>query len=136
MVEIGAVRIVPPSQAAQEFLSTLFLVPKKGGGQRPVVNLRPLKHFLPYEHFKLEGIHMLRNLLRKGDYLVKIDLKDAYFTAPLSRKHQKYIRFLWEGTLYEFTCLPFVLAVAPRVFTKILKPVVPWLILPKSRSDS
>ena len=124
MLAKGAVQLVPPSQAGQGFLSTLFLVPKKGGGQRPVVNLRPLNHFLPYEHFKLEGIHMLRDLLRKGDYLIKIDLKDAF---PLSQEHQKFIRFLWEETLYEFTCLPFGLAIAPRVFTKVLKPAVAWL---------
>ena len=44
--------------------------------QRPVVNLRPLNQYIPCEHFKMEGIHMLRDLLRKDDYLVKIDLKD------------------------------------------------------------
>ena len=27
----------------------------------------------------MEGIHMLKDLLRKGDFMVKIDLKDAYF---------------------------------------------------------
>ena len=69
---------------------------------------------------------MLRDLLRKGDYLIKIDLKDAYFTVPLSQEYQ-YIRFLWEGTLYEITCLPFGLAVALQAFTKVLKPVVACL---------
>ena len=38
--------------------------------------------------------------------------------------HQKFLRFLWKETLYEFACLPFGLASAPRVFTKIMKPVV------------
>jgi len=32
-----------------------------------------------------------------------------------------------EGKYYKFTCLPFGLSVAPRVFTKILKPVVGFL---------
>ena len=71
-----------------------FLVPKKGDERRPVVNLKPLNHMIPYEHFKMEGIHMLKDLLRKGDYLVKIVLKDAYLTVPVWRKHQKHLRFL------------------------------------------
>ena len=106
------------------FISSIFIVPKKDGGNRPVINLKPLNQFLIYEHFKMEGIHMLRDLLKQNDYLVKIDLKDAYLTVPIWKDHQKYLRFLWKGTLHEFACLPFGLATAPRVFTKLMKPVV------------
>lgn len=56
--------------------------------------------------------------------LVKIDLKDAYFTVPVWKNHQKFLRFVWKETMYEFACLPFGLASAPRVFTKLMKPVV------------
>jgi hypothetical protein len=31
----------------------------------------------------MEGIHMLRDLLKTGDFLVKIDLKDAYLTVTI-----------------------------------------------------
>ena len=124
MLEKEAIHVVPPEELRQGFVSSIFLVPKKGGGQRPVVNLRPLNQFIPYEHFKMEGIHMLRDLLRKGDFMVKIDLKDAYFTVPVWRNHQKFLRFVWKETMYEFACLPFGLASAPRVFTKLMKPVV------------
>ena len=106
------------------FISSIFIVPKKDGGNRPVINLKPLNQFLMYEHFKMEVIHMLRDLLKQNDYLVKIDLKDAYLTVPIWKDHQKYLRFLWKGTLHEFACLPFGLATAPRVFTKLIKPVV------------
>ena len=106
------------------FISSIFIVPKKDGGNRPVINLKPLNQFLIYEHFKMEGIHMLRDLLKQNDYLVKIDLKDAYLTVLIWKDHQKYLRFLWKGTLHEFACLPFGLATAPRVFTKLMKPVV------------
>ena len=34
------------------------------------------------------------------------------------------MRFLWEGKLYQFAALPFGLASAPRLFTKLMKPVV------------
>ena len=50
-----------PSQE-QGFLCSLFVVPKMGGGHRPVINLKHLKGFVPYEHFKMESIHMLNRL--------------------------------------------------------------------------
>ena len=37
---------------------------------------------------------------------------------------QKYLRFQWKDNLYEFQSLPFGLSSAPRVFTKLLKPVL------------
>ena len=119
-----AIHPIHPSNQEVGFISSMFVVPKKDGGSRPVVNLKPLNQYLAYEHFKMEGIHMLRDLLKKGDFLVKIDLKDAYLTVPIWKNHQKYLRFLWKGSMLEFGCLPFGLATAPRVFTKLMKPVV------------
>ena len=51
---------------------------KKGGGQRPVVNLKALNTFVHSEHFKMEGLHILPNLIQTGDDMIKLDLKDAY----------------------------------------------------------
>ena len=50
-----AIHLVLQGEGEQRFLSTLFLVPKKGGEQRPVLNLKPLNQKIPYEHFKMEG---------------------------------------------------------------------------------
>ena len=75
----------------------------------------------------MEGIHMLRDLLMKGDYLVRLDLQDVYFSVPVCAEHQTFLRFLGDGTLWEFSYLPFGLASTPRTFTKIMKPVVPFL---------
>ena len=47
--------------------------------------------------------------------------KDAYFCVPLKKESRKYVWFQWEGTLYEFLCLCFVLGPAPLIFSKILK---------------
>ena len=112
------------------FCSTIFLVPKKDTKQmRPVVNLKPLNRFLPRVHFKMEGLHVVRDLLQKGDWLCRIDLKDAYFAIPVCKEHQPFLRFIWRSETYQFTCLPFGLASAPRVFTKVLRPVVGFLRL-------
>ena len=126
MILQGAIHPVT-SNTEGGFVSSIFLVDKKDGGHRPVINLKNLNSFVDFQHLKMEGIHMLRDLLKKGDFMVKLDLKDAYFTVPVWIGHQKYLRFLWKETLWEFACLPFGLASAPRTFTKIMKPVVATL---------
>ena len=56
------------------FISNVFLVPKKDGGQRPVINLKKLNEYVHTKHFKMEGIHLLKDLPRKGDYIMtKVD---------------------------------------------------------------
>ena len=58
----------------------------------------------------------------------KIDpIEDAYFVIPVWEHHKKYFRFIWKGTLLEFACVPFGLATTPRLFHKIMKPVVALL---------
>ena len=73
----------------QEFLSNLFLIDKSDGGKRPVINLSSLNSFILYQHFKIEGLYLLKDLLQEGDYMCKIDLTDAYFTIPINQKVQE-----------------------------------------------
>ena len=82
-------------------------IPKKDGSFRPVINLRPLNLFMTTLHFKMDNLGMLRDLLRQGDYMASIDLKDAYLSVAVWKKHWKYLRLAWEGKLYKFQCLPF-----------------------------
>ena len=70
---------------------------------------------------------MLRDLLQPNYWMGKIDLKDANFVIPIGENHQKFLRFSWKDSLMEFACLPFGLASAPRIFTKLMKPVVALL---------
>lgn len=109
------------------FISTIFLVPKKDGGQRPVINLKALNGFVHTEHFKMEGIHVLRDLLRAGDWMTKVDLKDAYFMIPIREEDRAFLKFSFRDRTYQFKCLPFGLACAPWVFTKTLKPIAAQL---------
>ena len=73
----GAVKLSEPS--SDQFLSSIFLIPKKNGGHHPVINLKKLNQHIPYVHFKMEGLVLLKELLQKVDYMCKINLKDAYF---------------------------------------------------------
>ena len=77
MLEKGPIR--EAIHCKDQFVSHLFLVSKKDGGQRPVINLKNLKIFIPYKHFKMEGLHLLKEILERGDYLCKLDLKEPIF---------------------------------------------------------
>ena len=44
----------------------------------------------------------------------------------LSYRDRGYLRFCHNGTAWQFTVLPFGLSTSPRVFTKILKPVLAY----------
>lgn len=52
-----------------------------------------------------------------------VDLSDAYYNVNITVSDRKFLRFIWKGTLYQYTCLPNGLSRAPRLFTKLLKPV-------------
>ena len=89
------------------------------GYLRPVINLKPLNFFAEKIHFKTENIDSTISYVSPGDYMVSLDLKDAYFSVPIHPLDRKLLRFFWKGQRFEFTCLPFGCSLAPRVFTKI-----------------
>ena len=110
-----------------EFISGIFLVPKPDGSNRLILNLKNLNSFIDTHHFKLEDGRTVTRLMSKNCYMSKLDLKDAYYLVSIHISSRKYLRFEFEETLYEFTCLPFGLNIAPFIFTKMLKPVVSYL---------
>jgi len=89
-----------------------------------VVNLKGLNQFIRAEHFKMEGFHLLPSLIQQGDWMVKLDLKDAYLQVAIHPHYHHFLQLQWRGSTYQFKCLPFGPSVAHCVFTKMLKPVV------------
>lgn len=125
MLSMGAIE--KSQHEDNEFISNIFPVQKKNGKFRPVINLKKLNKFVEYHHFKMETLQHVAELLKRYAYFTSVDLKNAYFSIPIHHTSRKYLKFIWKGTLYEFTCLPFGLSSAPRVFTKIMKPVFSYL---------
>uniref|UniRef100_H3AH86 Reverse transcriptase domain-containing protein n=1 Tax=Latimeria chalumnae TaxID=7897 RepID=H3AH86_LATCH len=76
------------SDVGPGFISTIFLVPN------PIINLRALNKFIAFHHFKMEGLHLLRDTLQLGDWMVCLDLKDVYFMIPIHPEDRKWLRFL------------------------------------------
>ena len=113
--------IKPSCHEPGEFISPTFLRPKPDGTYRMILNLRAFNEFVQYHRFKMDTLEMAINMMTPGCFMASIDLKDAYYTVPISTDHQKYLKFIFNGSLYQYTCLPDGLSCAPRVFTKLLK---------------
>lgn len=110
-----------------EFLSPYFLRVKPNGSYRFILNLKQLNVFIEAPHFKLEDYRSVTRLLTCNSKLANIDLKDAYYLISIHKKYRKYLRFKFNGKLFQFNCLPFGLNIAPWLFTKLLKPVITLL---------
>ena len=117
----GAIKEVMP--VSGQFLSNIFVIPKKSGGFRTIINLKKLNWFLDTPHFKMENLLSFLLCIRQGMYMTSLDLTDAYFTLPIHEDFRKYLRFSWRGCLFEFQVLCFGLSPAPFIFTKVMKPV-------------
>ena len=74
-----------------QFTSTLVLKQKENGDYGPIINLRALNRRLGKESFKMEGLQVMTSLIQQGDFMMKLDLKDAYCTLPI-HSHRKFLR--------------------------------------------
>jgi hypothetical protein len=123
--------IIPVQFSPSRFYSSMFLVPKKGGSFRPVIDLSQLNKFVINEHFQMENLlcatNYYKQIINPQDFLVKLDFKDAYLMVGVHPDSQPFLRFIWQDQVYQFQALPFGLNTAPRVFTKLLRPVVAFL---------
>ena len=97
---------------------------QKLGGLRPVINLKPLNQFLHLQTYKMEGLSNLKVILEPNDFMITIDLSDAYMTLPIEEESRNYLCFQFQDQMLQFCVLPFGLNDAPRAFTKTLKPPV------------
>ena len=64
--------------------------------------------------------------LEKDDFMCTFDLKSGYHHLDIHKDFQTYLGFQWKGEYYMFTVLPFGLATACYVFTKLLRPIVKY----------
>ncbi len=150
LLEKGAIEMVPPALSESGFYSRYFLVPKKDGGLRPILDLRRLNHALMRRPFRMITLKQIPSQIRTGDWFCSLDLKDAYLHIQIAPHHRRFLRFAFKGVAYQYAVLPFGLSLAPRTFTKcmdaalsplrqmgirILNYLDDWLILAQSEVE-
>jgi hypothetical protein len=115
----GAIEVVPLLPLLPSYISSIFLVPKKSGRMRPILNLKRLNAVhLNTPYFRMEMAEDFRHTLRPRDWAASIDLRDTYFQVHL---HEEIHELQVERPPYRFCVLPFGLCPAPKVFTALTK---------------
>ncbi len=84
------------------FYSRMFVVPKKNGKWRPIIDLSPLNKMIDVRHFKMETPASILAAVTKGQWMTSIDLSDAYFHVPIHYASRRYLCFVFLGVVYQF----------------------------------
>ncbi len=103
------------------FHSNYFLVRKKDGSFRPILDLRRLNKSLKRLAFRMLRIVDVRHAIEPGMWFTSVDLKDVYFHIAIAPHQRRFLRFTFQSRSYQFRVLPFGLSLSPRVFTCVIQ---------------
>ena len=121
MLEKGAAYEVPPQPC---FLANIFAIPKSSGGDRLILDVSLLNSFIALKTFKMTGHGCFKKTLEAPSWMCSLDIQDAYLHIPIAKHLHRYLAFTAMGKLYFFRALPFGLAPAPWLFTRLLDFVI------------
>ena len=66
-----------------------------------ILNLKRFNQHVEYQHFKMDSVWTAIRLITPNCYMASIDLKDAYYSVPIAKPHQKYLKFEWNNMLFQ-----------------------------------
>jgi hypothetical protein len=117
----GVIGVWDPGWGPPRVISPLKVVPKKGDKLRLILDLSWLNRYLRFPKFKYDGVKQIPDLFESGDYMFTWDAKDGYWHVDLHEDMWQYMCFEWEGEILFFAVMPFGLAPACWVFTKMMR---------------
>ena len=138
-----------PAPRVPGFYSRLFVVQKDSGAWHPIIDLSTLVTYIASQRFHMETPQSVLHSIRPGDWMISLDLEDAYRQVPVDPESRWYLRFTIGGVSYQFSVRCFGLTTAPWVFTWLMAPISAvlhrsgirmlrylddWLILAESRT--
>jgi len=123
--EMLADNVIEPTTS--EWSSPLFLVPKKNGEMRPVVDFRKLNQITKTEVFPIPQMEDYFDALGSSAYFTTLDLKSGYWQVPLDPDSRVKTAFTCPLGNYQFCVLPYGLKNAPIQFQHLMELVLAGL---------
>ena len=123
VLDLSAKDAIKPASPDPGFCSRLFVTPKVTGGWRPVIDLSRLNRFVRLSQFRMETLASVLQSLHPGNWMVSLDLQDAYLQVPVHPDSRRFLRFCVGAEVFQFKALCFGLSSATQVFTRVMAPV-------------
>jgi hypothetical protein len=150
LLEKNAICRLP--QGTLAFFNRVFLIPKRTGGFRLILDVSKLNEFLRVKSFTMDTVQAIRLSVEQNMWGISIDLSDAYHHIPIATGDQRFLAFQVGDARFCYAACPFGLSPAPQVFTEALTPLklharkhfeLPvfqylddWLLLARSREQA
>ena len=104
-------------------------VASKAGKHRLELDLRYVNDKLHVPQCKVEGAETFLKMLRPDDYIITFDLKSGFHHVEISKQHTDLLGFSFTDDantqrFFKFKVMPFGLATATLVFTKLIRQLV------------
>lgn len=112
------------SETNSEYASPAFLVRKKDGSARMVVDYRRLNRMTKQISFPIPNFDDLIERLNGARYFVTLDLAQGYLQVPLTERAREKTAFISESQTGEFERAMFGLVNAPKYFAKLMDRVL------------
>ena len=77
----------------------------------------------------METVKSVRQSIMANDWAVSIDLTNAYLHVPINPISRKYLRFVFEHQVFQFTALLFGMSRSPWIFTQLMNVIAAHLRL-------
>ena len=111
--------IIRPSSSA--WVSPCFLVKKKEGGYRFVVDYRKLNAKTIRDCFPIPLVQDLLDKFSGCQYFTTLDLRSGFWQVSLDEESKQLTAFQVGNSLYEFNVMPFGIRNAPATFQRLLQ---------------
>lgn len=97
-----------------------FAIGEREGEKRAVIDFTEINKYIKIPIFRQEALRQSKEIIRRGDWMVKIDFKRAFHAIAIDERFRKYLRVRWREELLEFQAMPLGLATSPYFFNMLM----------------